>query len=792
MANAVSLPEVDIEGTAPAPDAAPASEVKAISPVPGKYAVTKPSGEVVLMGGDDVVAGAGGVRPATEAEYFGAAHPVSSKATAAVLGAARGLSFGTSDAAIVGTDRLLLGDASAEETRRALRIAKEASPNTSLVSELAGAVAPAFFGAPPVEAAASLGEGLVARGVSRAVAAAPRALGEGVAIGLGNQLSEDTLGNHKMVSEAYWNAGVKGGVIGLFMGVGGSVGIGAAGDKLGALFGKVEGGALRAEERAAEGGVYRTAATREAEATGEKGYFARRLENEGDIQSFKGATNAKTGDIRRLGIDVEAQEGVEARLGKMLREEGLTGPLVSQAEAAKRINAKLQEVGQTFRPLYTEADKAVQRPQMATITEAMEGIRATQAGKMYGDLELKGAEDSFARLEKAMGDKPSHLGLWEARKEMDGILRKSYARVPGGVPPVGEEAMRALRTAVNDELAMSVERAGKELGGTLGDQLRVANQMYGDLATVNKIATHQAALNASSNLVSLTDVIGASVGGVAGLATGGVNMVRRKFGNQIAAHVLGAASKIEMLQRAATKLDDLIGSGTRAFVDGSKGATRAVKPVTTAEVRALREATRSPEAVNARIAERLGDMPQYAPKTAQQISTGAARAAAWLQFALPKEAAPTSPVFNQRAPRPLSDTDLVRARATIETVEDGSVVIDRLRQGRLTAEHVAALKYVHPETYASIQKYLGDHAVELKPTLSVQQQFSLSMLFATPITEAMLPENIRAFQASFADGNQAPGQGGAGGVMPAKMSAGPVNGGGTRAMSMDRLEAGTK
>ncbi len=783
MANAVSLPEVDVEGAAPAPEAGPAPEVKAISPLPGKYAVTKPSGEVVLMGGDDVVAGAGGVRPATEGEYFGATNPISSKATAAALGAVRGVTFGVSDPAIVEAGRILGGDANAEDMRRMLRINKEANPNVSLGAELAGAVAPALFGAPPVEAAGALGEGLVARGAARAAAAAPRALGEGVAIGLGNQWSEDTLGDHKMTAEAYWNAGLKGGVIGLFMGAGGAAGIGAAGDKLGALFGKVEGGALRAEERAA---------VREAEATGEKGYFARRLENEGDIQSFKGATNAKTGDIRRLGIDVEAQEGVEARLGKMLREEGLTGPLVSQAEAAKRINAKMQEIGQSFRPLYTEADKAVQRPQMATIAEAMEGIRAAQAGKMYGDLELKGAEDSYARLEKAMGDKPSHLGLWEARKEIDGILKKSYARIPGGVPPVGEESMRALRTAVNEELAMSVERAGKELGGTLGDQLRVANQMYGDLATVNKIATHQAALNASSNLVSITDVIGASTGGAAGIAMAGVNMARRKFGNQIAAHVLGAASKIEMLQRAATKLDDLIGSGTRAFIDGSKGATRAVKPVTTAEVRALREATRTPDAVNARIAEALGDMPEYAPKTAQQIAVAGGRAAAWLQHALPRETPPVGPVFTQQKPRPLSDTDLIRARATIETVEDGSIVIDRLRQGRLTAEHVAALKFVHPETYASIQKYLGDHAVELKPTLTVQQQFSLSMLFATPITEAMLPENIRAFQASFAEGNQAPGQGGAGGVMPAKMSAGPVNGGGTRAMGMDRLEAGTK
>ena len=75
--------------------------------------------------------------------------------------------------------------------------------------------------------------------------------------------------------------------------------------------------------------------------------------------------------------------------------------------------------------------------------------------------------------------------------------------------------------------------------------------------------------------------------------------------------------------------------------------------------------------------------------------------------------------------------------------------------------------------------------------MTVQQQFTLSMLFGTPVTEAMLPENKRAFQASFTQGSQAPGAGGTGGGMTApKMSAGPVNIGKTQATQFDKLEAG--
>ncbi len=782
-------------------------------PEPGKVAIRDEDGSVSTIRQGDLARAVTdeGARPATEAEYFGAKHGTAGTVAAAAVGAGRGASFGLFDPAFIEATRAVAGDEKAEEYRNTMRLLKESHGDASLGGEIAGAVAPALFGAPPAQAAGALGEGLFARGAARFAAAAPRAIGEGVAIGLGNQLSEDTLHNHKLAGEAYLSAGAKGGVLGLLLGAGGGAALGAVGDRVGGLFGKglaraEEGAGIRAESAVGErltrleekaGAVEETAA--------QKGPVSKWLDNASDIQAFKGATNAKTGDIRRLGIDVEAQEGVEARLGKMLKDEGLTGPLVTQAEGAKRVTAKLNEVGKSFKGMYAELDQAAQRPSMSTIASRFnEEVRIPNAGKLYGDLEVKPAEDLMRRLQSKGGEinevatqAPTFTELWRARQEIDGQLRKAYARVPGMPVPPGEEGMRALRGIVNDELNAAADRASTELGSTVGDRLRLANQMYADLSTVNKIATHQAAAIGAAPLVSLTDVIGASTGGAAGVAMAGLNMVRRKFGNQLASHVLEGAAKMETIQRAATKLDDLISSGTKSFVSNGKDATRAIKPVTTAEVRALREATRTPEQINARIAEHLGDLPKYAPKVAQQVSTTASRAAAWLQHALPKEQAPIGPVFNRPKDKPLSDTQLIKARATIETVNDGSIVVDRLREGRLTAEHVAALKYVHPETYAQISKYLGDHAAELRPQLTVQQQFQLSMLFGQPITEAMLPENRRAFQASFSQGNQAPGKGGSGGGLtggaaPPMMNDGPVRGGGTSAMATDRLEAGPK
>lgn len=772
-------------------------------PEPGKVAIRDQDGSVsIVRQGDLPAAQQEGARPATEAEYFGAKHGKGGEIASGVVGAARGATFGLSDPLLLEGAELLGGDK--EAYRNTLRLLKEANPNATLGGELAGAIAPTMFGLPPAEAGAALGEGFAARFGARAIQAAPRAFAEGGAIGLGTQLSEDTLQNHKMAGEAYASAGLKGGLLGLFLGAGGAGVLGAAGDKAGALFGRGgERAALQGEERGGlrlveDAGPYRTAA-REAEVAGETGgrkSLITRAEEFGHEQAYK-ATGANQTDWKRLAAEPEKRAEIAQRVGKMLETETVGGrPLVeataSQEETARRIVQRQREVAKTFAPMYAEADKAFQHPSMTAIREGMAGLRAQHASTMYGDLEMRGAEDSFARLEKTLGKNPSHTDLWNARKEIDGQLKKAYARdKTTGMVPQGEEALRSLRGIVNDELAASVDRASAELGGTLGDRLRLANALYSDLSTARSASTRASSRMAGNQAVSITDVIAGAAGGPAGLAAMGLNMVRRKYGNQIAAHVLGTATKMEGVQRAAAKLDGLLNDGAKAFVAGAKSARRPAKAVTSEEIRALRAATRSPEAVAARVAEGLGDMHAFAPKIAQEASLTAMRGAAWLQATLPKDSPPVGPQFGKPKLAPHSDEQRLRARNIIETVADGSVVVDRLRDGTLTAEHVAAIRYVHPETYAKVRQYLNQHAEELNASMTQQQLFRLSILFGEPLTEAALPENVRAFQASFAQGNQAPGPGGSGGGnrMPA-MSAGPIKGGGNSATASDKLEAG--
>lgn len=764
-----------------------------------------------------------GARDATDVEYFGAQTGTGGDVAAGALGAARGMTFGLSDNAYVEGARLFGGDETADETRELLRLYKAASPSASFAGELAGAVAPAI-----ATGGATLGA-TAGRG-ARVALGAGEGLGFGAAAGAGAQLTEDTLENHALVGEAYLSASLKGGAVGLLLG--------GAGAGLGTLFGrggkaaeKVAGGT----EREALPVVERAAAAEDAAAPAGRKTILGRVEGLRDELTYN-ATGATAKDVHKLGANAAEQAAEQQRLGRVLREH--VDVTAAQGEIDRQIAAKQKEAGSALAAMYKEADAAAQRPSVDALDEGMAAIRAKYGGvdpasvptwaefqkeamprlmkvhgghnKAYGDAiskeyaalraptamfaneQLAAAERAFSELKTVLGKNPTHEKLWEASKAIG--ERLNFTNVESVA--LGKKALRDLYEVTRGELRASVDRASAELGGTIGDRIRSTNQLYSDLKTLGETSA-RAAKRGSGDTFTRGDVwlggAAALSGQPAAVAAVGLNVARRKYGNQVAAHVLNDVVHMQSFQRATAKLDEMIDAGARAFVSNSKAASRAPKPITTAEVRSLREATRTPDAVTARVTERLGDMPRVAPKIAQQIALTAARAAAWLQRTLPREQAPATPMFGKPREIPLSDEQLLEARAAIETVEDGSIVIDRLRQNRLTQAHVATLKFVYPETYNKVRNYLAQHATELNKALTQQQLTQLSMLFGEPLSEADLPENVRAFQASFVQGNQAPGAGGAGGnTGMAAMGGGPVRGGGSRATATDKLEAGAR
>ena len=506
------------------------------------------------------------------------------------------------------------------------------------------------------------------------------------------------------------------------------------------------------------------------------------------------ATGARPVDIRRLAGDATAQDAARARIGKTLTENVPTGPTMSIGDYSTAIAEKAREVGKSFRPMYAELDKAAARPSLRNVAKAFdEEVRSVVSKGLYGEEQLAQAEHALEQFSKQGGTDPSFTKLYDLRRDLDKKLETHFARVAGAPAPPGEEAMRSLRDIVQNELMTAAQRASTELGKPIAERLSLANTLYRDLAAARSAASKEAARVAGAPAYSASDmmsvVAAVASGSPLGMAIPAANIIRKKFGNQIAAYALRKAAGLENLATASSRIDAKLDAGAKAVIEAKSSGTRTFKAVTDDKIREIRAASSNPDAVQKRISDAIHGMSEYAPKTAAELAIAAARVASYLALNLPKDQLPMGPIFTgKQASRQFSDTERHKASAMIEVAEDPSVVLDRMQEGLLMSDHVKALKAMHPESFYRIQGFLTSHAAELRPEMTIQQQITLSVLFQKPIAKVMERSNINALQASFIGGDQAAPNGMAPTVP--KMAAGPVKGGGIRATAFDVAEKG--
>ena len=743
-------------------------------------------------------------------------------------GLARGATVGLSDVAATQAAGLVGGDQAKESVRQHLEEEKEAHPYVTAGTEIAGAALPTILSggtaAPEslAEAAPELGRvtklarvlgaparavsaaGEAAGGLAEAAMGAPGAGGalsriarvaakagatgvaEGGLFGAGQEVSEDTLGDHELTAEKLASA----------------VGHGAL---YGGMFGTALGAAGGAIREGAGGILNRIGPT---------------LDKQADIEAYK-ATHPKLAVTK----EVIARAGGEEAVGGTVRKYGLLGSSVTEAASSDpeailaRTQAAKEQVGQQIENQLAQSGErgasAKASEALAPLDKTIAELESTAAGSQKA-APLKAFRDQLAQslgvttetvprsseevrawmqanpeALQAMGNGklPSEAFTKTVTKDADVPLSKMvaerralqqnvYQYQKSLTAPLHIEELRKFSGHLNDLEEQAMNKASEAVGGTEGTALRAMNKDYQRLSLIERATKDRVATQGTNQRLSLTDKmagIGTVAGGLAsahpltalgGAATAlGSKFVREK-GNAMASVALGRIAKLDMLARASESVDKQLDGAFSKFA--SKQQEGAVKirlrhfgAASDETPKDRYDKTRKsipsmnvPDVRTQHVDQAIPGLSTHAPKTALALGMTVAKGAAYLSANEPK--APGMPSLLGREARPTEaqmSADVRRRNAVDDPV---GTIAKGLETGKVHSDEIQAIAATKPKLYAQIQKQAMDTVSQHGRALGYAKILTLSKIAQMPLDPSLTKQGQAFLQSTYAPTPQNP------------------------------------
>lgn len=706
---------------------------------------------------------------------------------AGAAGAARGVSFGLSDALLTSSGFV------EKDTLAGL---KEANPTASILGEVAGVGASLLI---PGGVLGAAGKGV--RGVSRLAGAAERATAaalrgteaglarellargagaavggaiEGAIYGTGQVVSEAALGDPAEVAEnALAHIGVAallGGAAGGLLGVGGELG-------------------SRAVNKAVEKGVRLAESKgliREGESILETFAKRRAVKSLHSTQSKMGKLE-ELGRTEEVGADLLATHevlGGQQVLGKSVAET-LENIRTVRSDTGKKIGAALKEIDGVAG---NEAPVAGNWVAQRLRKELLEPI-ASQPGYAA---ERRLVEEFAGEFEQAGG-----MTLTQANQVKSRLQKKIEKLFGHEVDSPANELRKKIAGIVREEVDTAAENVAKSAGREdLAQGFIEAKRLYGSMSEAEKLAKHGVKRIEGNRTFSLTDYMtggfGGTVLGPGGVVLAAANKVARERGNLLLAKVANRAAKIQALHNIGTNVSGAIRKSADAFVREAKShhsvaplvSAIALEPPATSEVllkvaygptdpdgddtrsaaykarvRELGDMMAMPEIATERIARRLDAVSDAAPEAAAALSQRAVEAAQFLYSKALKPPPPMGPLAVEPEWTP-PDAAVRKFEAYVRAVEYPMTVVDDFRRGKLNPEGAEVLRTLYKGLHKRVLDAVTDTFSETGHKPTYQQLVQLSLLCGEPAHPTMAPRFIQRMQAlPEVEQQQAPGPG---------------------------------
>ena len=675
---------------------------------------------------------------------------------AGLEGAARGISMGLSDPALVG----LGADAEGLQQRQAR------NPVAATAGELAGVGAGLLLPTGPVAATVKAGqvaERAAAKTVSKLVAGSGRAklaakiaektvalsaqgAAEGAMFGAGHAVSEAALGNADLTAENILA----------------SMGHGAV---LGGAANVVLGGSLAAVPTVARGIKPLTERVRKSAQK-----FMTPAEAAKELAGFTPRDVVQI-EKRAPQFFDELPEFLVARVG-------LKADDSAEALAAKNTSLK-RSAGREIDQLVPELDVAVSQigdmlPSRAKVYQELLDAVDERLAPLKLTPESNAAEISalnrFRRDIIRMGADEAPVSFAELNQ-----LRKLYD-AKAKFSPVGTPAQNfvagvaaELRSVARQQLDGLADLASRTNASNLAARLKDANRDYHLSSLLNDKLLLRA--EKGSNPLSFSRMVEALLftgfggpWGIAALATkeflqsdlrrkaiilSDVKKMADAFESRIKGATEGYVQKLKSGAKRAKALSPrmLLNSElakTREGKQEPKNRKEAFKAVS----RNLSELQADPEQLMTKIAKSTSVVAQAAPETAAKMHERLLDGVNFLVARLPKSNAVVENLLTKRDYEP-SSLELAKFERYLQVVEAPATVLDELESGTLTTEHIEALKAVYPQIYQQVRVAVLDELLKLDEAVPYSKRVQLGILLDIPADESLTPESIQALQANF-------------------------------------------
>jgi hypothetical protein len=668
-------------------------------------------------------------------------------------------------------------------SQEAQRERAERNPLAAGAGTITGVVAPAI--ASMGTSAAAKGASVGARAIARAAAAAEKQTAKVVA-----KVVADT-GEKKLAREVLKKSiekGVGGAVEGAAYGAGHLAREDAIGTAdfnaenilssagTGALYGGIVGAALPS--------VALTAASAKDSA---KKLFGKALSKYTDAskaaEEISGFNAAKLAKLN----STESGKKILAELPDWYKNEVKIGMTDDAAAILEKVKAVKQSAGSQIEATLAEAD--VMAAQSLGSKANSPEMRSILLNKVASDIEAKFLapirEDKVFRAEaqevrnliddlrtsayrKYKKKGITSKELVDLKRKMDSIYERAYERGIGAKRTRLEKAAFEARQLLNDASYAWLTH----IDSRLADQLRAANRNYQLASTVELPLLRKSVKDPS--FLGFKDALyglgGAVLGdaGTGALLLGGKKLLESDLRRRLV--ILGGLEKSQV--RIATDIADNVKQFLTKGARPSKLAS--IAALTNSAIAQKREDGKKPQAPRNRVeayrnaadniqklvvqsdelmnrSQKAGAVLAHAaPLTAEAVTRKTIKAINFLAAKIPKRPYETLfPSGKQRDFTP-SSMEIARFERYLQVVDSPMTVLQELKQGTLTREHVEALRTVYPDLYSRIQQQVLAQLQDAKEDeIPYSKRVQVSILLDIPGDDSLLGKNVAALQANF-------------------------------------------